>query len=310
MCRIPRRGRPVRHRARRARGDRRQHRDRGAHPPRLASRLVLDGSRCPAVEPLDPRRRARAHRTLWAEVHRHRPGGGLSAPGRRPAHGPPRIGGHRRGVRPFLPRRRRRARHHDRGLERRPTHRTRLSVRGTSVAGQAVVAQLRTASAPQRLGRDRVDVPAPGDAPSHGLDGFRHDPAAAAAGHRRAACRDHGRSAGLRLGHTRRRIGRVAKRSRRPHHRPRRHRRDVGVGAVVRRGGRALRRGAHRRRASVPGRPGRRRRQPPSRATRNARDHLDRGRRGRYDAGGLESLCSQCISRFAPTPGTERPTVR
>ena len=45
---------------------------------------------------------------------------------------------------------------------------------------------------------------------------------------------------------TDRRVWRVAERPRGPHHRPRRHRRDVGVGAVVPRRGRALRRGAHR----------------------------------------------------------------
>ena len=185
-------------------------------------------------------------RTLRAEVHRHRPGGGLPAARRRPADGPPETGRHRRRVRPLLARRRRCARHDDRGLERRPADRARVSVRGTSVARQAVVAQLRAVAAPQRMGRDRLDVPAPGDAPGDGLDGFRHDPAAAATRHRRAARRDHGRSIGLRLGHARRRVGRVAKCPRGPHHRPRRHRRDVGVGAVVHRRGRALRRGAHR----------------------------------------------------------------
>jgi len=78
--------------------------------------------------------------------------------------------------------------------------------------------------------------------------------------HRRAAERDHGGSAGLRLGHAGRRVRRVAESPRGPYHRPRRRRRDVGVGAVVPRGARTLRRRAHRRRTRVPGRPSRRRR--------------------------------------------------
>ena len=92
LCGLPRRGGTVGHRPRRARRDRRQHHDRRAHPAGMAARLVLDGACCLAIEPVDPRRRAGAPRTLRAAIHRHRPCGGLPARRRRPADGPPRSG--------------------------------------------------------------------------------------------------------------------------------------------------------------------------------------------------------------------------
>jgi phytoene dehydrogenase-like protein len=54
--------------------------------------------------------------------------------------------------------------------------------------------------------------------PGDDLDGLRHYPATGETWHRRAAGGDHGRSAGLRLGHAGRRVGRVAESPCGPYH--------------------------------------------------------------------------------------------